>query len=91
MKGANMAMNICANMFKRPKSNYNMRGKTDSELLQIITNTTPGTDQHEDAVVDLEWRRWWRNFWLKGIVAWIALGVGAASLIWNIVNSTICY
>lgn len=36
-----MAMNICANMFKRPKSIYNMRGKTDSELLQIITNTTP--------------------------------------------------
>jgi len=70
--------------FKKPQSIYNLSEKTDSELLQIIAGTNPASDQHTDSVVELEYRRSLRDFWSKGIVAWIALVIGSISLIWQI-------
>lgn len=68
-------------MLKRPKSIYNMKKKTDSELLQVIGMTFPEDDQHCDAMAELEWRKSWRSFWMSNFVSWSALALSAIAIL----------
>ena len=50
----------------------------------IIGNAT--TTDKARCKVELDRRNWWRDFWTKGIVAWIALLIALASLTWQILK-----
>ena len=70
--------NMC---FKRPHSIYNLSGKTDSELYQIIARTNPADDQHCDAIEELDRIKRRRDFWSIKVVSWFALGLSIIAIL----------
>jgi hypothetical protein len=66
---------------------FDVRHKTEQELREKIGSMNPGTDFRVSCEIELEKRKWRKDFWTKGIVAWIALVIASISLIWNIINS----
>jgi len=64
---------------------YDLKNKTDLELLELIKTKTPTSDLHIEATHELERRKDLRTFWRKDIVAWIALFVALGSLVVSII------
>jgi len=63
---------------------FDLKHKAEQQLREIIGSNRPGTDFHAAAETQLAKMLWWRDFWTKGIVAWIALIIALISLIWQI-------
>ena len=64
---------------------YDLRNKTDEELISYIHKNNPWSDLHIAAKAEYEKRIRKRDFWSKGIVAWLALGVSIISLVISII------
>lgn len=56
----------------------------DLNLVRVLRADKAKLIDRAAAEVELERRRRWRDFWSKGIVAWIALAMALISLIWQI-------
>ncbi len=59
------------------------RSLSDFEL-HNLTGFYDGTPAKSAALVELARRKFWRDFWTHGIIAWIALVISIASLIMNV-------
>jgi uncharacterized protein YjlB len=69
-----------------PHKYKDMSGYPDENLLTVIMADNASLTDKAAAKAEMDRRHFWRDFWLKGIVAWIALVIGSLSLIWQIVN-----
>ncbi|OGP59979.1 MAG: hypothetical protein A2V65_01620 [Deltaproteobacteria bacterium RBG_13_49_15] len=65
---------------------FDVTRKTEQELREKIGGMNPGTDFRVACEIELDRRKRWKDFWTKGIVAWVALLIALASLIWQIVK-----
>lgn len=63
---------------------YDLKNKTDLELLGLIKTKTETSDLHIEATHEWERRKDIRIFWRKDIIAWIALLVALGSLVVSI-------
>jgi hypothetical protein len=66
---------------------FDVSHKSEQELRELIGGQNPGTDFRVSCEIELDRRKWRKEFWTKGIVAWIALIIASVYLLWNIWNS----
>lgn len=69
-------------VFRHRRHDY--RGYSDEDLEAHVSGVKPNgrwTDTTRAMRLELETRAWLRDFWTKGVVAWIALLTSVASLL----------
>jgi len=70
----------------KPAKKYGLSATPEQNLMQVILADNASLSDRAACQIELDKRRWRRDFWSKGIVAWIALCIASASLIWQIMK-----
>ncbi|PKN20910.1 MAG: hypothetical protein CVU71_03785 [Deltaproteobacteria bacterium HGW-Deltaproteobacteria-6] len=69
-----------------PHKFKDMSGYPDENLLTVILADNSSLVDKAASKAEMDRRNRRRDFWSKGIVAWIALAIALTSLIWQIVK-----